>query len=112
MDLGLLYRALKEKEVDVAVGSNTDAQIEGMGLVVLADDRNYFPPYDAVPIVRPKTVESDARIRAALDALAGRVTAQDIRRMNYQVEVERADVKAVVAKFLDRVNDQASLTAQ
>jgi glycine betaine/choline ABC-type transport system substrate-binding protein len=109
MDLGLLYRALKEKEVDVAVGSNTDAQIEGMKLVVLEDDRNYFPPYDAVPIVRSKTVESDARVRSALDGLTGRVTVQDIRRMNYQVEVEHADVRDVVSKFLDRLNDQASL---
>lgn len=102
MDLGLLYRALKEKEVDVVVGSNTDAQIEAMKLAVLEDDRKYFPPYDAVPVVRPKLMESDSRVRSALDALAGAVTAQDIRRMNYEVEVEHADVKDVVSKFLDR----------
>ena len=102
MDLGLLYRALKEKEVDVVVGSNTDAQIEAMKLAVLEDDRKYFPPYDAVPVMRPKLMESDSRVRSALDALAGAVTAQDIRRMNYEVEVEHADVKNVVSKFLDR----------
>jgi glycine betaine/choline ABC-type transport system substrate-binding protein len=106
MDLGLLYRALKEKEVDVAVGSNTDAQIEAMGLVVLEDDRNYFPPYDAVPIIRPKTMESDARVRPALDGLTGRVTVQDIRRMNYEVEVEHADVRDVVSKFLKRMDEK------
>jgi len=102
MDLGLLYRALREKEVDVVVGSNTDAQIEAMKLAVLEDDRKYFPPYDAVPVMRPKLMESDSRVRSALDALAGAVTAQDIRRMNYEVEVEHADVKNVVSKFLDR----------
>jgi len=102
MDLGLLYRALKEKEVDVVVGSNTDAQIEAMKLAVLEDDREYFPPYDAVPVMRPKLMESDSRVRSALDALAGAVKVQDIRRMNYEVEVEHADVKDVVSKFLDR----------
>ncbi len=53
MDLGLLYRALENKSVDVVAGNNTDGLIAAMGLVVLEDDRHYFPPYDAVPIVRP-----------------------------------------------------------
>ncbi len=106
MDLGLLYRALKEKEIDIGVGSNTDAQIEAMKLVVLEDDRHYFPPYDAVPIIRPEIIRDDARIRAALDALAGAVSVQDIRRMNYQVEVEHADPKKVVSRFLDRLNGE------
>ena len=102
MDLGLLYRALKEREVDVVVGSNTDAQIEAMGLVVLEDDQNYFPPYDAVPVMRPEAINSDTRVRSALDALSGPVTVQEIRRMNYEVELGHADVKDVVSKFLDR----------
>ena len=105
MDLGLLYRALKEKEIDVAVGSNTDAQIEAMKLVVLEDDRQYFPPYDAVPIVRPEIIK-DPRVRSALDALAGAVPVEEIRRMNYQVEVEHADPKDVVSKFLDRLRER------
>lgn len=105
MDLGLLYRALKEKEIDIAVGSNTDAQIEAMKLVVLEDDRQYFPPYDAVPIVGPK-IAADAKVRSALDALAGAVNVRDIRRMNYEVEVEHADPKGVVSRFLDRLNEK------
>lgn len=109
MDLGLLYRALKEKEVDVVVGSNTDAQIEAMKLAVLEDDRKYFPPYDAAPVMRPETINSDARVRSALDALAGAVTIQDMRRMNYEVEVEHAEVKDVVSKFLDRLNGNLKL---
>jgi glycine betaine/choline ABC-type transport system substrate-binding protein len=106
MDLGLLYRALKEKEIDVAVGSNTDAQIEGMKLVVLEDDKKYFPPYDAVPVIRPKMIESDPRVRSALDALVGAVTVEDIRRMNYEVEVEHVDPKDVVSKFLNRMDER------
>jgi glycine betaine/choline ABC-type transport system substrate-binding protein len=104
MDLGLLYRALKEKEIDIAVGSNTDAQIEAMKLVVLEDDRQYFPPYDAVPIMRSEKIRYDARLRSALDALAGAVPVEEIRRMNYAVEVEHADPKDVVSRFLDRID--------
>ena len=109
MDLGLLYRALKEKEIDIAVGSNTDAQIEAMKLVVLEDDRNYFPPYDAVPVVRPEKIRYDAQVHSALDALAGAVPVEEIRRMNYQVEVEHADPKVVVSRFLDRLNEKRRL---
>ncbi len=54
MDLGLLYRALQNKSVDVVAGNNTDGLIAALGLVVLDDDKHYFPPYDAVPIVRPQ----------------------------------------------------------
>ena len=56
MDLGLLYRALQNRSVDIVAGSNTDGLIAALGLVVLEDDRHYFPPYDAVPIVRPDAV--------------------------------------------------------
>lgn len=102
MDLGLLYRALKEKEIDIAVGSNTDAQIEAMHLVVLEDNRHYFPPYDAVPIVRSELLSRDVRIREALDKLTGTVSVEEIRRMNYRVDVQHADPSRVVADFLDR----------
>ena len=54
MDLGLLYRALQNRSVDIVAGSNTDGLIAALGLVVLEDDRHYFPPYDAVLIVRPE----------------------------------------------------------
>ena len=53
MDLGLLYRALENNSVDIVAGNNTDRLIKALGLVVLEDDKHYFPPYDAVPIVRP-----------------------------------------------------------
>ena len=52
MDLGLLYRALQEKQVDIVAGNSTDGLIAALGYVVLNDDKNYFPPYEAVPLVR------------------------------------------------------------
>ncbi|MGH9634862.1 MAG: glycine betaine ABC transporter substrate-binding protein [Candidatus Angelobacter sp.] len=102
MDLGLLYRALQNKQVDMVAGSNTDGLIAALDLVVLEDDQHYFPPYDAVPIVRRETLERHPEIATALQKLSGRITAEDMRRMNYAVDGEKKDAAAVVKEFLAR----------
>jgi osmoprotectant transport system substrate-binding protein len=100
MDLGLLYRALQNKSVDIVAGNNTDGLIAALGLVVLADDKHYFPPYDAVPIVRPQVFQQCPQATAALERLAGRITAEDMRQMNYAVDGEKKDAAQVVRQFL------------
>jgi osmoprotectant transport system substrate-binding protein len=100
MDLGLLYRALLAKQVDVVAGSNTDGVIAALGLKVLEDDKHYFPPYDAVPIVRPQALEQFSGMGAALGQLTGRISTNDMRRMNYAVDGEKRDVSGVVHDFL------------
>jgi osmoprotectant transport system substrate-binding protein len=100
MDLGLLYRALKDKEVDIVAGSATDGLISALGFVVLEDDRHYFPPYDAAPIVREQVLREHPEVGTALAALAGKITEEDMRRMNYAVDGEHRDAKQVVAEFL------------
>lgn len=100
MDLGLLYRALGEKQVDVVVGSATDGLIQARGLVVLADDKHYFPPYDAVPLVRAQTLAHYPSLREALAELGGKISEDDMRRLNYAVDGEHRDVKQLVAEFL------------
>jgi osmoprotectant transport system substrate-binding protein len=99
MELGLLYRALKDKEVDLVAGSATDGLIAALGFVVLEDDRHYFPPYDAVPIVREQVLREHPEVRTALDQLGGKITEEDMRRMNYAVDGEHRDAKQVVAEF-------------
>src|SRR3989454_6540335 len=88
MDLGLIYRALAEKQVDIVAGNSTDGMIEALGLVALEDDRHYFPPYDAVPIVRRDTLETFPQLPPALADLAGKLTAVDIRRFTTAVTAE------------------------
>jgi osmoprotectant transport system substrate-binding protein len=102
MDLGLLYRALQNNQVDIVAGSNTDGLIAALDLVVLEDDKHYFPPYDAVPIVRRATLDRHPEVAAALNRLSGRITADDMRRMNYEVDGEKKDAAAVVKDFLAR----------
>jgi osmoprotectant transport system substrate-binding protein len=100
MDLGLLYRALQSRSVDIVAGSNTDGLIAALNLVVLDDDQHYFPPYDAVPIVRPELFAQCPQARSALAALAGRIDAQQMRAMNYAVDGDKRDAAEVAREFL------------
>ena len=100
MDLGLLYRALENRSVDIVAGSNTDGLIEALGLVVLVDDKHYFPPYDAVPIVRPQLLERCAAATSAFNALAGRISAEQMRTMNYAVDGKKEDAAQVAKRFV------------
>ncbi len=100
MDLGLLYRALESNQVDVVAGSNTDGLIEAWGLVVLEDDRHYFPPYEAVPIVRGETLQRYGSLRSALERLHGAISALEMRNMNYEVDGKKRDAVDVVRGFL------------
>jgi osmoprotectant transport system substrate-binding protein len=104
MDLGLLYRALQNNQVDMVAGSNTDGLIAALDLVVLEDDLHYFPPYDAVPIVRRQTLERHPEVGKVFNALSGRIIAEDMRHMNYAVDGEKKDAEAVVREFLAKKN--------
>lgn len=99
MDLGLIYRALIQKQVDMVAGNSTDGQIARLGLVVLKDDRQYFPPYEAVPIVRQEVLKKYPQLRQAIQQLNGLISADEMRQLNYLVEGELRDVKEVVREF-------------
>ena len=100
MDLGLLYRALVDRHADVIAGNSTDGQIASLDLRVLDDDRHYFPPYDAVPVARRATLDKYPALRAVLEALGGRVSADEMRRLNYRVFGVRASAEQVAREFL------------
>jgi osmoprotectant transport system permease protein len=100
MDLSLTYRALAEKQVDLIAGNSTDGLINRYGLVQLEDDRHYFPPYDAVPVVRQATLEQHPGLREALGELGGILNVEEMRRLNYAVDGEHKQAKDVVREFL------------
>jgi osmoprotectant transport system substrate-binding protein len=102
MDLGLLYRALEAHQVDMIAANSTDGPIQALGLTVLDDDRHYFPPYQAVPLVRDEALQRWPQIGAALEALAGKITAEDMRAMNEAVDGEHRDPAQVVREFRGR----------
>lgn len=100
MDLTLSYRALASGQVDLIAGDATAGLIKGLDLVRLEDTRHYFPPYDAVPVVRAEVLYRYPSVRQALEKLAGRVSAEDMQAMNYSVDVQREDPAAVADRFL------------
>jgi osmoprotectant transport system substrate-binding protein len=99
LDLGLLYRALAEKKVDIVAGNSTDGLIDALGFIPLKDDRHYFPPYDAVPVVRRAALEKFPQLRAALAGLAGKISEDEMRSLNRQVDADQRDVATVVREF-------------
>lgn len=102
MDLGLLYRALNAHQVDMVAGNTTDGPIQAFGLSTLEDDKHYFPPYQAVPLVREAALKRWPAIRVALAALAGKVSADDMRTMNEEVDGQHRDPVDVVREFRKR----------
>jgi len=100
MDLGLLARALKDHQIDLAAGNATDGLIPALDLFVLEDDRHYFPPYEAVPVIRQQTVQQHPEIAQALAELAGKTSNEEMQRLNNAVDGQHRDAKDVVHEFL------------
>jgi glycine betaine/choline ABC-type transport system substrate-binding protein len=100
MDLGLTYRALAEGRVDVIAGNSTDGQIAKLDLIALSDDRGYFPPYQAAPVIRAAVLEKYPAVRAALAELGGRISDAEMRRLNALADVERKDITEIARAWL------------
>ncbi len=104
MDLGLLTRALKDHQVDLIAGDATDGLIPALDLLVLEDDKHYFPPYEAVAIIREQTLADHPEVKQALDDLAGKISDTEMRQLNYAVDGQKREVKDVVREFLRSKN--------
>jgi osmoprotectant transport system permease protein len=102
MDLSLTYRALAERQVDLIAGDATNGLIDKLDLFMLADDRHYFPPYHAAPVARTVTLNQHPELREVCERLAGTISDEEMRRMNYEADAERRDITAVVQAFFAR----------
>ena len=102
MDLGLMYKALAEKQVDLVAGNSTDGLIPVLKLVVLEDDKKYFPPYEAVPVFNQQTLAKHPEIETAIDNLAGLISAEAMQQMNYEVDNQSRPVAEVVKEFFTK----------
>ena len=102
MDLSLIYRALAQKQVDLVAGDATSGLIAAYDLVMLDDNRRYFPPYDAAIVARSNTLLRHPQVREALEHLSGQVSAADMRAMNYAADAEHRDIRDIVKEFLGR----------
>ena len=100
MSLDLTYTALASHNVDLIAGNSTDGRIAALDLVQLEDDRHYFPPYEAVFITRNDSLSRVTELREALKKLAGAISTDEMRKLNYQVDGARRDKKIVVREWL------------
>jgi osmoprotectant transport system permease protein len=101
MDLTLTYRALASGQVDLIAGDTTAGLIAGLDLFQLEDNRRYFPPYEAVPVAHSATLLRYPQVRVALEGLAGRITAEQMRAMNYAADVMRESPSDIARRFLE-----------
>jgi osmoprotectant transport system substrate-binding protein len=100
MDLNLLYRALVAHQVDIIAGNTTDGQLLTNNFTVLDDDKHYFPPYQAVTIVRDEIAKEHPDLLAAISELSGKVSDRDMQQMNYQATAQHKDIRIIVHGFL------------
>jgi glycine betaine/choline ABC-type transport system substrate-binding protein len=103
MDRNLLYEAVAQGSIDLAAGDSTDGRIAALDLVVLKDDLHYFPPYEAVMLVREATLDRHPKVREALEKLSRRIDADTMRRLNYEIDGKKRDPEEVAREFLRSV---------
>lgn len=101
LDPGLMYQALADGQVDVICAFATDARIAEFGLRPLRDDRGFFPPYDAAPVVRGALLQAHPEIRDALSLIAGGISDDEMRAMNHSVDVEHRAPSLVAREWID-----------
>ena len=100
MDLGLIFRALRDEQIDVGVANSTDGLIAAMNLTVLEDDRMYFPPYDAAVVARSDTLSRFSELRGVLDALGGRLDEARMRQLNHEIDGKQRRPEDVAREVL------------
>jgi glycine betaine/choline ABC-type transport system substrate-binding protein len=100
MDLSLTYIALSSRQVDLIAANSTDGRIATLDLFQLADDRRYFPPYEAVYLVRQDTLNRVSALREVLAGLANAISTDEMRRLNFEIDGNRRDPKEVIREWI------------
>src|SRR6185503_2635264 len=100
MALDLTYTALSTKKVDMIAGNSTDGRIAFLDLVQLEDDKRYFPPYEGVFLTRQDALNRVPALREILEKLAGAISTDEMRKLNYEVDGAKRDKKNVVREWL------------
>jgi osmoprotectant transport system permease protein len=100
LDPGLMYRALKNKRVDVICGFSTDGRIKSYHFRILEDDKNYFPPYHAAPLIRGETIRKYPILQNIFAKLAGKISNEQMRELNFRVDRNKENPAEVARDYL------------
>lgn len=104
MQIGLVYDALQAGKMDVVLGYTTDGRISSYDLVVLKDDKQFFPPYDASPLATDKLLEKKPEVKAAIERLIGKVSTEQMQKLNYEADNDLIEPSIVAERFLEEHN--------
>jgi len=100
LDPNVMYEAVQQGDVDVIPAFTTDGRIERFDLAITEDDLGFFPKYDAVPIIRQETLEQYPELEEALSGLAGKISVEDMQKMNARVDIDAETPENVARDFL------------
>nr|WP_263312939.1 osmoprotectant ABC transporter substrate-binding protein [Mammaliicoccus sp. Marseille-Q6498] len=104
MQIGLVYDALNSGKMDIVLGYTTDGRIASYDLVVLKDDLNFFPPYDASPLVTKKLIKEKPYVDRAMNKLKGKISTEQMQKLNYEVDNDLKEPAVVAQEFLEKHN--------
>jgi osmoprotectant transport system substrate-binding protein len=104
MESGLAYKALKDEEVSLSMGFETDGRIEAFGFINLEDDKSFFPVYNPAPVIRKATLDKYPEVRDILSPMIKYLTTREMRKMNAEVDIEHEQVEYVAIKWLESNN--------
>lgn len=102
MEIGLVYEAVANKKVDIVLAYSTDARIKEFNLATLKDDKQFFPPYDASPVVRNESLKQHPELNDVVQLLVGKINAETMIDLNYDVDVKKRSEKDVAVEFLKK----------
>ena len=104
MQIGLVYDALKNKKLDIAVGYSTDGRIAAYNLKILKDDRNFFPPYDGSPLATEELIKDHPEIDKALTKLENTISTKDMQKLNYEADGKGKEPAVIAEGFVKKHN--------
>ncbi|EGO65378.1 osmoprotectant ABC transporter substrate-binding protein [Acetonema longum] len=102
MEIGLVYQAVKSQQVDVVIAYSTDSRVKSFDLVVLEDDKRFFPPYEAAILIRNETLEQYKGLKEELEKLSGKISTTTMTELNYKVDEQKLDPVKVAREFLQQ----------
>jgi osmoprotectant transport system substrate-binding protein len=100
MEIGLVYEAVANDEVDIVLAYSTDARIKEFNLQTLEDDKMFFPPYDASPVIRKDVLEKHPELEEVISTLVGQINESEMVNLNYEVDVNKRSEDEVAKEFL------------
>jgi Periplasmic glycine betaine/choline-binding (lipo)protein of an ABC-type transport system (osmoprotectant binding protein) len=103
MEVALVYNAIATNKMDIVVAYSTDARLKEYELVTLEDDKHFFPPYDASPVIRKEVLEAHPELQEVIDLLIGKLDAKTVIDLNYEVDVNKRNEKKVAEEYLKRI---------